>query len=702
MKTIHTLLLVLLALSLTANNEQWTNYSSFEQVTDLVEIDDKVYIASMGGLAVWDQTTDEKSYYNRGNSDIAANNIVDLQVDAEGKLWLSSARGLQRFEEGVFSALLELPRLSMSAGRNEDEKLIGASVDSLYIVKQDDEIIRLAIPWYAAEIPELYTDTEQNRVYVGLTNWFAPSALLALEGQQWLEAEDSILQLTGYYQGHKMLLDTEDRFWCLTTEESHQLQDGEWTSQNYEEMLQQEYFIPHAITEDQNGNLVVSGKDFFEYRVLWQDGDGWNDLELPQSLREDGVQTLLVTEDNDLLLGSSIQGLFEWKNDEAVKVSLDQSVIRTNRILTLLPYDAGMFIQDGGHYWYHKDGVWEDLSTLPGVPTGNVARSIAASDAAGLWIAEGQMIYQYTGEAWLGFFTILIDDAELMAAGEDGSLWLQAGTYLYRYLDGEWTSFGFEDHGFASASFQDLHVTDDGQLWASHLSGVCHYDGSDWTNSQENFLSITAFQLATDEQGDLWFTSNETLHKLANGNLSTFDLSGLPGFNPWTSQLYFDEANQLWITGHSSLYRWSEAGVISYDMANSCIAEGQYRQIARDEHGNFWLGSISAGVMVFHPEGLAGGLSIEGTKQLPSSSLLLYPKPINPGEILYVDSPLLQDQSAVISIRDFSGRPILSLMASALVQSYCTEVIVPDLKPGLYVLTVRTQSQVVSDVFVVL
>ncbi len=693
--------IMLLTVALHANSENFENLSSFEHIVDIEQIGNKVYIATQGGLAVWDQNDGSKTFYNRGNSNISANRLTDLQVDNQSRLWVGSFRGIQTFEEGNFSDIIVGNGYTMAQGRNASEAIVYARQDSLIIVYHDGSQQLSKFPYYFAEMPAMLTDTQKQRTYVGLSNWFGPSGLAAYEGNQWLEPEDSVLLVSGWYNLQVMCFDQQDRFVLITDQATYTLDEETWLYKSHADNFDDEYMAPASLTLGPNGSLWLATNEGTGSRVFQYAQDSWTEHLLPE-LADMQISRLQFRQDGRMLIGTKGHGLFEIHDSELSKVDLKQSVITNNNITAILPYFNGMLVADGATLRHAmQSGMWH---TLPSVPNTTTSVTYLCSDSnSRLWHLRGAELHRYDhlAEQWYYVDNPLSNNGGLMEAGEDGTLWIQEGGNIFRMANETWTTFPASEHGLPGTNFRDLLVTDSGGLWASSHLGLAHYDGNSWTQ----YLSVDfpfshSTQMALASNGDLWFLSQEGLNKLSPAGLEQYELD-LELFSPWTFQLYIDQEEQLWITGSGALIKFFEGELEIFNMENSCIAEGQYRTVAQDENGTLWLGSNQAGLVLFNENGLDSGNAIQVAPSPSTNTFQLYPNPVSSNQSIKIGLNSIPSLDAIIEIHDLFGRLLYTSKLPPHEYSLAVDFALPELPAGSYLLTLSDQHRKTSQGLIV-
>ncbi|MEO8087091.1 MAG: hypothetical protein ABI763_09740, partial [Bacteroidota bacterium] len=105
MKTRITFSLVLLIsftficdLKLSAQNPAWMNFTNGDVITDIADYGNILYIATSGGLVKYNKVTTQTEFFNKGNSGLPRNEISEIDIEANGDLWIITEAGLSKYD----------------------------------------------------------------------------------------------------------------------------------------------------------------------------------------------------------------------------------------------------------------------------------------------------------------------------------------------------------------------------------------------------------------------------------------------------------------------------------------------------------------------------------------------------------------------------------------------------------------------------
>ncbi len=168
----------------------------------------------------------------------------------------------------------------------------------------------------------------------------------------------------------------------------------------------------------------------------------------------------------------------------------------------------------------------------------------------------------------------------------------------------------------------DLAKDENNNLWvgyggSSGNGGSTWYDGSTYSNyttSNSPICSDEIKSIAVETNGTVWMASRYDGISKFNGstwtNYSTVDI-GLPddAFN----EVIIDQNNIKWFaTPANGLLKFNDTSWTNYNISNSLIPGNDLLSLAIDPNNNLWVGTLSHGVGVFNENGVV--LSVGETR----------------------------------------------------------------------------------------
>jgi len=675
-----------IASPISANNGNWHNISSYSNTIKIVENEDFQYIATSGGLAVIElsQVGNDTLYLNRGNSPLPSNVIIDIILDKEDVLWISTSKGSIRYKDGNwFSNPKTLGGHFSPPTAPNTSAVFMAAGDSLYLFDYDAHFEAWKIPHWLDDVTQLVLDEVNEILYVGLVNWFAPSGVLAWKNGEWLISEEgSELFASSYYYTLAMRLDADNNLW-VAGDSSYQINNGQ--------LIGSEPFTvdayPNTVWMKNLDNQLFLYMDFNQvepFEVLYQLSNGiWTEIDSNDLDQE--IQAFLF----DPL--KSIPGPYPLASHQIRDLQIEEEIVYINAREQLFRVD---------------DNTWEELSQKPNFPEAIDRMTVTSSGT--IWVSAGLELFQYDAQLsqWERFEipATLEHVIEHLTTDNNGGIWMQSHTYLIHINEtvGAFDVYEAIDHGYNSTVFHDIICLQDGTVWFSGFDGLLYFDGSDWTHYQDiGSPSNYTYQLALDTDENLWFRQNGLLGIFLNDDFNYIDLPFGNAGSPHSS-MKFDDNNKLWISGTEKLTQYSNGNFTTWTMENSCLTDGSQLALDFDAAGNVWLGSgWQGGISIFNENGLQD-LLINGLETVLGNQeyFIIYPNPLKLGNRLKVKVQLENSNELIFSVYNLQGESFGPAKHHQ-ISDELWEVELPYLPSGQYLIRSRAEQEVRSSLFIV-
>ncbi len=663
MKHLISSTLVMLSLIAYVRAEGWVNYSSFEEISDLLEHDGQVYLASLGGLAVWNPETNEKTYYNRGNSLIYGNNLIDIELGGDGKIWLSFTDGIQSFDQGQFSNVIPTLGASLAKPRDASEIIVFADRQRLNILKQNGTLLSVEFPEIQyPRIPLVETDLQTGRIYVARNNLYEECTVYILDEQELVpQSEGGYYTVIADLEGMALLPDSQGGCWFITNNRISHLLDGVWDGWDTEQHLGSLNYVPVSAAKSETGAIqLISHID--DQAVIHQYSGGvWTQEDVPQLTAEAVLSGLYQLDSGLHIAASENDGIFRLEGQLGTKIALKQSCLASNTITLIEPYDEGMLVVDGSElrYFYEEDcAVMSDISGFPDNP-----QHFAFGEDQ-MWVSSEDQIFTLVDRVlWepRQLEVELGNSLEKMDVAPTGELWLLTHEGIFRY-DGVVTEQILIPDMEFQPTYLDLQLMENGDIWLLSYQSISHYDKSEeaWTHHQ--FLVNTfenTVKLAVDDDGVAWVLSSVKLSSIEDGIQTHYTLLDQNWHNTMDSDLHIDRFGNKWISARDQVSVWNEGNIAQYKRSNSCLPEGPYPTMAEDQFGNIWVGSSVAGLSI-----IANSLSLSAENPSPAATsnmdLQVCPNPASRSGSIIVSWLEQGKNPQRISLLDLQGRELYS------------------------------------------
>ena len=303
-----------------------------------------------------------------------------------------------------------------------------------------------------------------------------------------------------------------------------------------------------------------------------------------------GVHVSAAVEDaaGNLVVGTQGAGVFWFQPDGGCFHITKDDGLSHNFVLSLS-------LDREGNLWAGTDGggldriKWKVFSSLIGL-AGEVAQSIAADTAGGLWVAfnsrgiaywQNNSATNYSIGASSNAWTVLVDRHQQTWAGTRGE-------GLFKFAAGY-----FQPVFAAQKIGREIFVLFEdraGKIWAGGENGLGSFDGTNWNffTASDGLPASSIRALAEDARGSLWIgTERDGLFQLNAGKI-------FPVHAPVSdiSCLLADADGAMWVgtSGHGLAGfqdgAWKTCSTISGGLASDSVG-----YMVDDGAGTLWLGS---------------------------------------------------------------------------------------------------------------
>ncbi len=196
-----------------------------------------------------------------------------------------------------------------------------------------------------------------------------------------------------------------------------------------------------------------------------------------------------------------------------------------------------------------------------------------ASSGWGVWASSGSQhkngdLSYFDGETWVSYSAAGLPSAKLYWVTEapDGSIWVAAessGNLILHLEEGTWTTHQVVYEG-ANFAPHDIAVGPDGEVWVvdSDSGRFARFNAGTWVdyeipifNGKTRGMECTS--VGTDADGTVWIVCGFKIHRVKDGQHTTYTLEdGIPA-NVYPRSLAVEPAGVIWVG--------TEAGASRYD-----------------------------------------------------------------------------------------------------------------------------------------
>jgi len=115
-----------------AQNPDWINYTSGDDVNTLADDGEYLWVGTTVGLVKINKTSGETDFYTKDNSGLPANNIISLAVDSSGNKWIG-VEHLDGWEASTSMGILSFDGVNWTLYDESNSELPDALVTSIAI-----------------------------------------------------------------------------------------------------------------------------------------------------------------------------------------------------------------------------------------------------------------------------------------------------------------------------------------------------------------------------------------------------------------------------------------------------------------------------------------------------------------------------------------------------------------------------------------
>lgn len=328
------------------------------------------------------------------------------------------------------------------------------------------------------------------------------------------------------------------------------------------------------------------------------------DTENTPEIKSNNVQSLLVSRDGTLWIGTHGGGLTRYKDGKFENFSTEQG-LSAPFVKTLFEDRSGnIWIgTDGGGINLFRDGKFTVYTVENGLPDNRIT-TINQDFDGNLLVGTKKGLVQFRDEKFIAYTEKgELDKTEIRKIFPDssGNIWTSGGTGVCRInKDIFQTILEFEDSGIITIA-EDR----DSSLWfGANDAGLYRFkDGFlERVTTKEGLINNDIQAIFPDQLGNIWLgTNGGGLVELRSGRFKTLTTSEGLADNIVTA-IFSDQSGAIWLGTLAGLSRYKDGKFTTMTLPDGTALTHSNR-IMQDSKGNIWLSSSVGGKIVKYVEG---------------------------------------------------------------------------------------------------
>ena len=619
MRTKIVIILVVLIFELNcmnAQNVEWKTYTYSDQIRDIAEEGNFLWLATNGGLVKLNKLTGETEFFNRSNAGFFSLDVRAIAVDGNGDKWIGAYNsGLVKFD-GNHSEVFSNSAIN-------DNTNYPISIDKNNVVWFGPNLSSFDGNNWLAHGPHDYNCSAWE--HIGFGN--IQKIMINEEGNKWLGGGGGFAKFDGtnwtiYDKCTSEILsddvlsfamDSNNNFWIGTSKGLEKFDGVSFVN----------YFPNKSVGNvviDTNDNIWISAYSYLEgVKLLMFDGTNWNEYEKPNP--ESGISKLFIDVDN-LLWVAHNKKIYKFDGDIWTPFDISNSGLQSNYIRDVYcDFEGSKWIGTDEGLVVFKNNNWKVYSNIdifkvlsPG-STYLVFNNICKDKNNNLWVTtDGKGLCKFDGNEW----TIYNTDNSGLPSNEPTSIlfdnfenkWITTwGGGLVKFDGVNWNVYNTDNSGIRSNILKKVAIDDKNNIWIGTLeNGLSMFNGDNWINYDTTNSILTSnnvHDLLIDKKGNLWISSGKDLIKYDGENWAIFNFENIEDKSE-ISCLALDKLNNIWFGTYSDwskssgLFKFDGEKSIVYNTLNSRIASDKILSLAFDSEGVLWIGTYYDGLCTFN------------------------------------------------------------------------------------------------------
>lgn len=513
--------------------------------------DGYLWIGTEAGLARFDGI-DFKIYNNQNTKQITNNDIMALEKDDRGNLWIGThGGGLVKYKNDQFTHYTTRDGLPSDI------------IMSLHNDRKGNTWIGTGGGLSCFSDGKFISFTKNN----GLNSDVVMAICEDSSGTIWIGTYGGGINL---YRNHQFSALTEN--------------DG-LSSNNI-----------RSIFEDRDGNVWIGTER--AGLIRYHDGS-FSTLSTNQGLSNNTILSIFEDSRGNLLIGTNGGGINYFIDGELAHYSSRQGL--SNDIIRSIYEDmkGNLWIGTrGGGLNRLSEGKFITFTRNEGL-SDDLIRSVYEDSEGILWVGTNHGLNYKNGEKFMPFAEKYLSKSTILSILKDsgGNLWI--GTYgdgIFRYMNGKWSDFTLKlEHGndIVNALFEDHQ----GKIWIGTLGrGLTSFHNGRFSfyTTKEGLYSNIIYCIYEDQDYNLWIGTGIGLNCIKNNQVTSYPMEEVLS-SKIVFSLYQDEEGKLWMATNGSGLKWLKGSELKSCSTKEGLFADKIYSLFEDNQKNLWM-SCAKGV----------------------------------------------------------------------------------------------------------
>lgn len=651
----------------------WLNYSYSELVTGIDISGTDIWISTFGGLVKYNKTNGAKTYFNRANSNLPDNRLLNVYCNLNGDVW-------------VGGYLYGIGKLNGNTCEIYNQANSGLPFDIINSRIKTDKSGNL---WISSYRYMAKFDGVDWKTWITGSDFSAFAIVSGFDidssGVVWVFSSDGIGKIENdeYTIVSTIGSDLISKTGCVAIDNEQNL----WVA--IENMGLFKYngsaFINYTTSNSCLPTNYIWDISFDMQNTLWLATDiglvKFNDTgcSLFSPPVSDKFLTTVKYDTNDTVWCGTLSGkLLCFNGTDFTSIEVSNSPLKDNyNIYTGIDYDNTVWISTAKNtvtsknFQFTRD-MTSNITAICVDKDGNTYKAFLKGDTCILKTGK-------TGSVILTPFPTGTYTINKMICDKNDVLWIATSNGLYKYDGQNFTNYNTSNSAIPTNSVGVVEVDEENNIWGGTTAGLFKSDGiSTWTvwdTSNSSIPTNKVLGLAFDSKNNLWFSCMDEDRMIGiefGGGLTRFNGTTMETYNIYNSGIFsntiwdvhIDNSDMIWLSScgaglmsFDGKDKWE-----SYNVTNSGIASNDVQKIAQDKDGNLWLGHIRQGISVFNPN---SPINSTNKNSKLNSHLSIYPNPVN--DKLFVNLESNKYKTVQANIYDLNGKLLYSFPEKAIV-----------------------------------